>query len=146
METPKSGSCPVIYLKKKSINDFEQTDHLIKLLCHPTSARITGLFFLCDIIWLIIQTGLTVSRVLLIWHVLFLSPFNSCGEDRAWRDARTNPRSVCNSRFPAQPGPAGRDLCHNADWQAQNRWLPGAWDDAVTPPLPGQPGKEAANH
>lgn len=77
-------------------------------------------------------------------HFLPLPP--SCGHDRVWHDARTNPRSLCDSRLPAQPGPAGWDLSHHADWQAQIWRPPGVWDNAVTSALSGQPGEEAIGH
>lgn len=80
---------------------------------------------------------------------VFLSFFillpRSCGHGWVWRHARTNPKALCDSGIPAQPGPAGWDLSHNADRQAQIWRLSGVWCDAVTPPLSQQLGEEAAN-
>lgn len=69
----------------------------------------------------------------------------SCGHGRVWRHARTNPKALCDSGIPAQPGPTGWDLSHNADRQAQIWRLSGVWCDALTPPLSQQLGEEAAN-
>lgn len=74
-----------------------------------------------------------------------LLPPCSCGHGGAWRHAGTNPKALGDSGIPAQPGPAGWDLGHNADRQAQIWRLPGVWYDAVTPSLSQQLGEEAAN-
>ena len=95
----------------------------------------SGQSFMCfSLIWF-------SCRLSAVSHFLPLPP--SCGHDRVWHDARTNPRSLCDSRLPAQPGPAGWDLSHHADWQAQIWWLSGVRYDAVASALPGQSGEEA---
>lgn len=94
--------------------------------------------------WLLLLLWNGLIRVFAAtWIYRCFGPLSlSCGHDRVWHDARTNPRALCDSRLSAQPRTAGRDLGHHADRQAQIWWPAGFRPHAVAAAFPGQSGEE----
>lgn len=114
--------CPLLLLK-----------HIL-VVCSHAAVKITAFwgFFVFACIWSFLPFSSFASR--------------SCGQGRAWRNAGTNPRSLCDSGRTAQPGPAGWDLRHHADGQAEVWRSPRHRNNVVTPAFPGHSGKEACSH